>query len=817
MEAFVQRTSITHKLIASIIATALLFLLQFSSVYFSSQTLLEGLSDFHQMQKFSGSVNRLRQITDALADVLGRSRLNPGELAETRHLFNNVFSQTMTALRDARALDQGDPEYSRFLYQSQDALDRLMVSANRYFSATSQLDAGRELLLTEQFGLDAIESEEKLKLAIENRADLVFKHVYSERYQPLLLAVCVTLIFIALALAAGLTLTRNLSRSIESLIRATRVIAEGNLEIEAPVLSEDEIGTLAHAFNAMTRSLQHSTVSWQYVERIIQSLPDPLFVLAPDGRVRRVNGSAAAILETNHETLIDQRLDFFVGQEKSAIDEDLAALVSGRMVKDRETLLRTASGRIVPVVLSLSLIQERGRSALGIICILRDITERKEAEAEKTRQAEAQKILTEATRLLFESLEFGETIQHVMRAVIPHLGDCCMIQVFKRDGQAEVCEVACSNPASEPRLRQYASNALEGMLYRMLNGNSRLITPSADLGARSGIVTPLLYQNRALGALAVLSTDPSRHYGARDFPLHDEIARRAAIAIENSRLYNEAREAVASRDEFLSIASHELKTPLTSLFLQIQLLHLEIRKGLQSSDGQDQEVIAVSRRVAPLVASCEEQGRKLTALVNELLDLTRIRLGKLELHKERVDLASIVKDVLRRFEGEATQKGVPIFFSSAPPIHGLWDPLRIEQVVSNLISNALKYGDGKPIWVELQNRAPGAEVVLIVRDQGRGIPSDMLDRIFERFERAGASGSKISGLGLGLYICRQIVEAHQGSIRVESAAGQGSKFTVTLPPAIPQSLSSTSAGEPGLQVASPQSQKGDPATGSRVV
>jgi signal transduction histidine kinase len=235
------------------------------------------------------------------------------------------------------------------------------------------------------------------------------------------------------------------------------------------------------------------------------------------------------------------------------------------------------------------------------------------------------------------------------------------------------------------------------------------------------------------------------------------------MAVENARLYAEAASAVEMRDEFFSIAAHELKTPLTALNLQLQLL---ARRYKTPDNG---ELLEASLR----------QSHRLAALSAELMDLTHIRLGKLVINRENCDLASVVQDVARNFGPEAARASCSLEVSSQGPALGRFDVARMSQVATNLISNAIKYGSGKPIQVEVSLQGQVAR--LVVRDHGQGIAPEDQARVFERFERAAGNEPRVSGLGLGLYITRQIVEQHGGKISVESRIGQGSVFTVELP------------------------------------
>jgi signal transduction histidine kinase len=237
---------------------------------------------------------------------------------------------------------------------------------------------------------------------------------------------------------------------------------------------------------------------------------------------------------------------------------------------------------------------------------------------------------------------------------------------------------------------------------------------------------------------------------------------------EIERRQDEALRAVKVRDEFLSVASHELKTPLTSLKLQVQGL---LEMPPQIPDRKDAD------RLRSSFALTERQVRRLERLIGNLLDVSRIAVGRFQLQVEEVDLVSIVRDVAAQFSAELQRAHYTLDLKLPESARGKWDPLRLEQVVVNLLSNALKYGNGKPIElsVEMQN----GHARLSVRDQGIGVEVVAQERIFERFERAVSLN--YGGLGLGLYITKQIVLAHGGSIRVESTPGAGSNFVVEIP------------------------------------
>ncbi|MGC3998397.1 MAG: ATP-binding protein [Anaeromyxobacter sp.] len=234
-----------------------------------------------------------------------------------------------------------------------------------------------------------------------------------------------------------------------------------------------------------------------------------------------------------------------------------------------------------------------------------------------------------------------------------------------------------------------------------------------------------------------------------------------------ARLTRRAQEEVRERDEFLSIASHELRTPITALQLQLQLLLRGAQRAAPALPGQLEHKVDLLGR----------QTRRIAELVNELLDVSRMRLGHLELRREPVDLAEVARESAQHAEGELRRAGSELRLGLMP-VPGLFDRIRLGQVITNLLVNAAKFGEGKPITLEVA--ADGDHALVVVRDLGIGIAEEHQARVFERFERA-VPVDHFGGFGLGLYIARQIVERHGGSLGVDSQPGAGSVFTARLP------------------------------------
>lgn len=309
-----------------------------------------------------------------------------------------------------------------------------------------------------------------------------------------------------------------------------------------------------------------------------------------------------------------------------------------------------------------------------------------------------------------------------------------------------------------------------GEAYRKLLEQCRDVI-EADLSALHVIKIHLEEEARAKDVLEHQVADRTAELSRANDRLREEIAERKkleealALLLEHEKEAREAAEAaVRMRDDFLSIASHELYTPIAGLKLAVQ--------GMQC-DGA-----ALPPRVRKLLGLAERQCQRVVRLIGDLLDVTRIQVGDLALVLEEIDLRALAQEVVERLEAELIQSGSSVRWRADAPVVGTWDRARMEQVVTNLLLNAIKYGAGQPIEVTLE--AGDERARLVVADGGIGIEPSRVPHIFERFER-GVSAQHYGGLGLGLYITRQIVAAHGGTIEVATALGAGSSFVVEIP------------------------------------
>jgi signal transduction histidine kinase len=254
---------------------------------------------------------------------------------------------------------------------------------------------------------------------------------------------------------------------------------------------------------------------------------------------------------------------------------------------------------------------------------------------------------------------------------------------------------------------------------------------------------------------------PERRFTETDQVFVEELAGRAALSLDNARLLREAQAAL----ELIGVASHDLGTPLQAL----QLMLGKLRRTPPTDADKLREGLTAAVRYT----------QRLGRLLHNLLDLSRLGSGRMELELGEVDLAELAHEAVARHAEQAAEAGSRLVLDVQLEVVGWWDRLRLERVLTNLLSNAFKYGKGRPIEVRVERTDGHGR--LRVRDHGPGIPREQQRYIFERFKKAPTEGEKKEGFGLGLYIVRQLVEAHGGTVRVDSEVGEGATFTVELP------------------------------------
>jgi PAS domain S-box-containing protein len=477
---------------------------------------------------------------------------------------------------------------------------------------------------------------------------------------------------------------------------------------------------------------------------MVDSIEDyAIFTLDPNGRITSWNTGAARLKGYTSAEIIGQSFQAFYTEEdrRNGRPQRLLreAAEHGR-VEDEGWRVRKDGTRFWADVV-ISAMHAPGGELRGFAKVTRDLTERRIAD-ERVRQSE------ERFRLLVEGVRD--------------------YAIYMLDPQGRVM----TWNAGAERIKGYTAEEIIGQQVSRFYLDEEVRRGKCDreleIASRAGRYEGEGWRLRKDGsrfwANVVISPlrDAGGHLVGYGTVTHD-LTQRRKLEEERVRLA-QAEESIRVRDEFLSVASHELKTPLTALQLQIQ---------------------SVQRKVAPVDAAlaarldrAARSGQRLADLIQELLDVSRMTTGRFQIKRERFDMGDSVRELIERLRETAARAGCPLEVAAPPGIVGAWDRLRVEQVLTNLLANATKYGAGAPVHISV--RREGSEVVLQVEDHGPGIPPQDLARIFGRFERA-SSVRHYGGLGLGLYVARQIVDAHDGSISAQNPSTGGALFTVRLP------------------------------------
>ena len=503
--------------------------------------------------------------------------------------------------------------------------------------------------------------------------------------------------------------------------------------------------------------------------------------LDENGFIEEINIIGGKLLGDNPHKLIGRPFaEFIAADEVQSFRDHLRRCRWSR--KKRTIELRIVSQQSPPIDIQLFTMatQDADRHTLQFRTAMIDITIRRRAEAavhetqkkleqmvlertaeltsERRQREDAQHFLYEASSVLAMSLDYEITLWALARAGIPHLADGCMVDMVQDDGSLKRVATAHVNSEKEEILR---------------NGN--YITLGADV-IHSGqpelrdkmISVPLVIRGNTIGAIRLILERPDRSYNPFDLALAEDLADRAAIALDNATLYTKELEANRLKDEFLATVSHELRTPLTPILGAIYKL-----RASRTSDEDLQATLDI----------IERNTRAQARIVEELLDISRITTAKLNFNRQPADLLSIIQRAIEVVRPSTEALGIHLQTSLEPLDRLIWcDRDRIQQVIWNLLSNAIKFTrQGGLIEVRLDSSPDWAHIR--ISDTGAGISPDFLPHVFDQFRQAGNFVTRMQGgLGAGLAIVRYIVERHGGTVRAESRGeGQGATFVVDLP------------------------------------
>ncbi len=426
---------------------------------------------------------------------------------------------------------------------------------------------------------------------------------------------------------------------------------------------------------------------------------------------------------------------------------------------------------------------EKGK-AMYMVGINIDITERKQIEGNF-------EYLSKASKVLASSIDYRETLATVAKLGVPEIADWCTVDMLTDDGKIKQLALA----HKDPKMIKWAQelnkkspppdmNAPTGVPHVIRTGKSEfypiitdaMLVASAEneeqlallrkLHLTSIIISPLIVQGKVVGVITFLSTESERYYNQSDLIMAEEVAARASLAIEHARLYREAKKAVSLRDEFISIASHELKTPVTSLKMYTQITHKQLE-----SKGETTLLTPLTKMNAQI--------DRLNLLISDLLNVSKIQLGKLEFNETHFNLQELVEETAEAIQPSTHKHTITVKGKLTKKVWG--DRDRIGQVITNLLSNAVKYSpQADKIIIKLREDKECAHVSVL--DFGIGIDKEHQKKIFDRFYRVTDPNEKtFPGLGIGLYITSEIVKRHGGSVEVKSTKGKGSEFSFCIP------------------------------------
>jgi len=437
------------------------------------------------------------------------------------------------------------------------------------------------------------------------------------------------------------------------------------------------------------------------------------------------------------------------------------------------------NGEEFPADAAISKLDVGGKCIMTVA--LRDITDQKRIENE-------QRFLADVGAVLTSTLDYESTLRNIAQLAVRDLADLCIIDVVQEGGKAarlkvmsrdsslaSVCDLFMRVPLEENRpywFRMVVENKrpvlMEHLSSEMIESFSR---DESDLqairaaGFQSALAVPLLKDGMLVAAIVLMSCSATRIYRPTDLSLAEELARRAALSIDNARLFLEAQRAIKTRDDVLAIVSHDLKSPLATIELAVNLL----RRFKEIDANQVNEFVNKVQRSAD----------EMEVLIADLLDFARIQSGTFSVVLSAERLSQVVMPVIDRMRAlaEAKQQTLEVDLPSSLP-HVAVDGYRIGQVVSNLVRNAIKFTPREGT-IQIRARQRHHQILVSVADTGPGIPQEYLSKIFDRFWRAPGTTQK--GSGLGLSIAKGIVEAHGGTIWAESQLAKGSSFFFTLP------------------------------------
>jgi PAS domain S-box-containing protein len=521
---------------------------------------------------------------------------------------------------------------------------------------------------------------------------------------------------------------------------------------------------------------------------IISMAADAIISVDAEQRITLFNFGAEQIFGYSAPEVLGQSLELLVperfrGNHLRLLQGFGEGGTASRKMGERQPIFGLRkNGEEFPAEASISKQVVEGRVMLT--AILRDVSLQR-------RMDEEHRFLARAGEVLSSSLDHERTLASVAQLAVQSLADCCIVNLIEGEHvrRLEVAHRLAEQRELAEALRNFRLDMRQPFLARdVLMRRAPMLLPHVTpevlesmaqgeehlgllrrLAPRSLLAVPLMSGERLLGAVVFISTHSGRTYSSADLEFSQGLARLASLAVENARLYRAAQQATKARDEVLGIVAHDLRSPLNSISLWLQVVERQIQK--QGTELQARS----SEAMGAMSAAC----RRMSRLIQDLLDVTRLEAGQLPLNTSPQTPTSLVREAVESARAQAQAARLQVHLElpeSLPPV--LADRDRLLQVFSNLLGNALKFTPpGGEVWVGA--RLEGEQIRFHVRDTGPGIPPESLAHLFNRFWQGSQKDSR--GVGLGLSIVKGIIEAHGGQLRVESEPGRGSTFSFTVP------------------------------------
>lgn len=523
--------------------------------------------------------------------------------------------------------------------------------------------------------------------------------------------------------------------------------------------------------------------------RVLEVNPDGILVVDASGVFTWANDAAIRILDLEREQILGRHSAAPGWQLRGASGEPFGpelpfsrVLRSGVSEFDVELVMDRADGTRTVLSMNLGTIGDDAVGARGAIASFRDITQRKRAE-------EHQRLLAEAGRMLAGSLDYHRTLRSVAHLAVPDFADWCVVDIVEAEGirrvgtahrdpgrTTELAELAerfsphlsTDQPVSEV-LRTgevvYIPSLTEEEVARrtVSEDHARLIRA---LGGCSVIAAPLIARAEPMGAITFVRT--ARRFEPDDLPFARELAGHAGLAIDNARLFEQAQESNRAKTTFISVMSHEFRTPLTTIVGYAELLATEVAGPLTEKQHEQ-------------LARIRASAWHLTQVIDEILTFSRGEAGRERVHRERVDMRELAAPVATLFDPAASAKGLTLHVDvGTSPIVAHTDGQKVRQILFNLVSNAVKFTEQGEVRVRLSE--VDAHAVIEVADTGIGIAPEHREKVFESFWQVGMGTTRSApGTGLGLTITRRLAHLLGGRVELESEIGKGSVFRVYLP------------------------------------